>query len=650
MLRLAASQVGTAKHEFANFTSGLIDVTCASPPPLPPSPPPPPPPPSPPPPTDLAFKVRVLGVGAANSGSIAVNFSTHLTTLLGVPLNPGGQVAIEVRTAQDAAKVRARDAGSSVTNASSNQEEDTLLVIKISRNLATSERISRAILRQAANELACYVANTSTVGRSPQVLADADLLQAIDPTYGIVSVDADGEEHEVLACDAVAEALYSATVAYVAEPNLATAVALVHATTTARSDADAVDGSLATLLAAEGGEGLCAAPGAQMLVDAHDLNSSSIAVICDAINFAAASSAAAACTTMTTLSMAMLSVDNDLPTVRAARHGLRGSYALIEWSDSAATYPTTQAAALRERCPAQATAFCEDQGVECAGGLISSQRRHVPTADAATPCGAVLTSAAQACEEELRSELHLMVVSPSPSPPPPPSPPPCPPPSPPPLVVYRSSSQDNPVYKSCDYALCSGPIISHQVVLAVPVAGGITEYEEDSSLLLLVTTLADATGAQYGDVTLTVLQVNSGECTLEFSIDVNFQGQADAFVEELRPEVSTPARASAFLGVEVLQTPTVRTVEVGTASTSLPQESTWWASLQSIFSSLDTAVQVTTAGSNSSETTDDELVSIWSAVSDEHLMWLFPVLGFVLLICMCAWWVTATRKAKDDLP
>jgi len=594
------------------------------------------------------LKVSVLGVGGANRGSTAVNFSTHLATLLNFPLNPGGQVAIEARTVQDAAQVRAREAGSSVANGSSNQEESTLIVIKISRNLATSERISRAILRQAANELACYVSNSSTVPRSPQMLADAELLQAIDPTFGVVSVDADGEEHEVLACDAVAEALYSATVAYVAQPNLSTAIALVHATTTARSDADAVDGSLATLLAAEGGEGLCAAPGAQMLVDAHDLNSSSIAVICDAINFA--SSATAACTTMTTLSMAMLSVDNDLPTVGAARHGLRGSYALIEWSDSAVAYPTTQAAALRERCPAQATAFCEDQGVECAGGLLSSQRRRVPTADAITPCGALLTSAAQACEEELRSELHLMVVSPSPSPPPPPSPPPCPPPSPPPLVVYRGSAQDNAVVKSCDYALCSGTTISYQVVLVVPVAGGVAEYEDDTSLLLLVTTLADATGAQYGDVTLTVLQVNSGESTLEFSIDVNLEGQADAFVEELRPKVSTPARASAFLGVEVLQTPTVRKVEVGTAAASLPQESTWWASLQSIFSSLDTAVQVTTAGTNSSETTDDELVSIWSAVSDEHLMWLFPVLGFVLLICMCAWWVTTTHKAKDDLP
>lgn len=192
------------------------------------------------------------------------------------------------------------------------------------------------------------------------------------------------------------------------------------------------------------------------------------------------------------------------------------------------------------------------------------------------------------------------------------------------------------------------------MALDITAAGNMTEYGQ-RSLAILVQELASSADIEPTDIVLsvtqTLTQTGTPTVVIAAAIAQPTESQAKAVLEELRPVLATAAQASEWLGIEVLELPLMAVQSMPNVSGSiLVTPSMLRDDMQQAIQSADgsgAATPASVATPTSSSGDDDTFGSSWRAVRGVHLLWLLPVMSFVLVMFCCAWLAFTSRSILD---
>jgi len=301
----------------------------------------------------------------------------------------------------------------------------------------------------------------------------------------------------------------------------------------------------------------------------------------------------------------------------------------------------------------------------------------------------------------------LSPPSPPPPPPPPPQPPP-PPPFPPPFPpdIYFNSSAVTAVAMlhagsaatvvdapkppdatsdeaaKADGAYCDLPIsaicgtgngnemepATHKVVIRIVAEGTLDEFttEKNSNLQETVAIAADVWKTL---VTVRVSQTSDDTVSVLMEVDQPSMAFANNVLSEIRPHLATPTKVQIWMDLDATETPTIwvqelrssKTITKVSATTRLTAWPAWGPSVSWLASLMHPAGAAPNDAKRALSLADGSTPSTpsappsppvatfeasWRHVQGVHLVWLLPVLIFLVLSCFVLWCAVTTRMTK----
>ena len=304
--------------------------------------------------------------------------------------------------------------------------------------------------------------------------------------------------------------------------------------------------------------------------------------------------------------------------------------------------------------------------------------------------------------------LSPSLSPPSPPPPPPPPQPPPPPPFPPPFPpdIYFNSSAVTAVAMlhagsaatvvdapkppdatsdeaaKADGAYCDLPIsaicgtgngnemepATHKVVIRIVAEGTLDEFttEKNSNLQETVAIAADVWKTL---VTVRVSQTSDDTVSVLMEVDQPSMAFANNVLSEIRPHLATPTKVQIWLDLDATETPTIwvqelrssKTITKVSATTRLTAWAAWGPSVSWLASLMHPAGAAPNDANRALSLADGSTPSApsappsppvatfeasWRHVQGVHLVWLLPVLIFLVLSCFVLWCAVTTRMTK----
>ena len=290
---------------------------------------------------------------------------------------------------------------------------------------------------------------------------------------------------------------------------------------------------------------------------------------------------------------------------------------------------------------------------------------------------------------------------PSPPPPPPP-PPPFPPPFPPDIyfnssavtavamlhagsavtVVDAPADTTSDETAKADGAYCDLPIsaicgtgngnemepATHKVVIRIVAEGTLDEFttEKNSKLQEAVAIAADVWRTL---VTVRVSQTSDDTVSVLMEVDQPSMAFANNVLSEIRPHLATPTKVEVWLDLDATETPTILVQEFRSSKTIAKVSPTarlsawpaWVPSISWLASLMHPAGAAPNAAKRPLSLADGSTPSTpsappsppvatfeasWRHVQGVHLVWLLPVLIFLVFSCFVLWCAVTTRRTK----